>query len=85
MHILMLVAIGLAVLAGFYFAAGALFGKDRGATGARAFIGVWLLSAIVNGIVGVVHAGIPVLNEIAAFVPIFGIPAAAAWYLSHRR
>ena len=29
-------------------------------------------------------AGIPVLNEVAAFVPIFGIPAVAAWYLAYK-
>jgi hypothetical protein len=38
----------------------------------------------VNGAVGVVYAKIPVGNEIAAFIPIFGIPAAAAWYVSRR-
>jgi hypothetical protein len=32
----------------------------------------------------VVHAGIPVINEIGAFIPIFGIPAALAWYLAYK-
>jgi hypothetical protein len=45
---------------------------------------VWLLISIANGVVGVVQAGIPVLNEIGAFIPIFGVPAAVAWYLSRR-
>jgi hypothetical protein len=53
--------------------------------GARQFIWVWLLASIANGAVGVVQAGIPLLNEVAAFVPIFGVPAAVAWYLSQRR
>jgi hypothetical protein len=34
--------------------------------------------------VGVTQAGIPLINEIAAFIPIFGIPAAAAWFLAYR-
>ena len=41
-------------------------------------------SPIANGVVGVVQAGIPLLNEIGAFIPIFGVPAAVAWYLSRR-
>jgi hypothetical protein len=45
---------------------------------------VWLLISIANGVVGVVQAGIPVLNEIGAFIPIFGVPAVVAWYLSRR-
>jgi hypothetical protein len=52
--------------------------------GASLFIWVWLAASLVNGAVGVVYAGIPILNEIAAFIPIFGIPAAAAWYVSRR-
>jgi hypothetical protein len=32
----------------------------------------------------VLQAGIPLLNEIGAFIPIFGVPAAVAWYLSRR-
>jgi hypothetical protein len=30
------------------------------------------------------QAGIPMLNEIGAFIPIFGVPALVAWYLSRR-
>jgi hypothetical protein len=48
------------------------------------FIWVWLAASLANGAVGVLYAGIPIVNEIAAFVPIFGIPAGAAWYLSRR-
>ena len=43
------------------------------------------LTALANGVVGVVQAGIPMLNEIGAFIPIFGVPAAVAWYLSGRQ
>jgi hypothetical protein len=82
MHILMLVGVGLVALAAFYFGA-ALFGRTR-QTGAAAFIWVWLAASIVNASVGVTHAGIALINEIGAFVPIFGIPAAFAWYLAYR-
>ena len=46
---------------------------------------VWLVASIVNGAFGVMHAGIPVINEIGAFIPIFGVPAALAWYLAYKR
>ena len=82
MHIVMLVVIGLVVLAAFYFGAG-LFGRS-GPTGAYVFIWTWLAASVVNGTVGVVRAGIPLVNEIGAFIPIFGIPAAVAWYLAYK-
>jgi hypothetical protein len=80
----MLIAIvaGLVALAVFYFAAG-LFGRS-GAQGAFVFIWVWLAASLLNGAVGVFRAGIPVINEVGAFVLIFGIPAAAAWFLAYK-
>ena len=56
-----------------------------GRTGALFFIWVWLAASLLNGAVGVVRAGIPMLNEIGAFIPIFGIPAALACYLAYRQ
>jgi hypothetical protein len=82
MHVLMFVVIGLVALAAFYFGA-ALFGRS-GRTGAFVFIWAWLAASLVNGAVGVLRAGIPLLNEIGAFVPIFGIPTAVAWYLAYK-
>jgi hypothetical protein len=82
MHILMVVVAGLVALAVFYFGA-TLMGRPR-ATGAALFIWIWLVAAILNGAVGVLRAGIPLINEIGAFIPIFGIPAAIAWYLAYR-
>ncbi len=82
MHIVIVVVIGLIVLAAFFFGA-SLIGK-AGSEGAYIFIWVWLVAALGNGAFGVVRAGIPVLNEIVAFFPIYGIPAAAAWYLAFR-
>jgi hypothetical protein len=82
MHIVIVVIVGLAALAAFYFGA-PLCNRSRQA-GAAVFVWVWLTAALINGIAGVLRAGIPVLNEIGAFVPIFGIPALAAWYLATR-
>ena len=84
MHILMLVVLGHLVLAVFVLVAGLLNRGGNTVDGARPFIRVWLLTSIANGVVGVVQVGIPVLNEIGAFIPIFGVPAAVAWYLSRR-
>jgi hypothetical protein len=83
-HILILVVIGLIVLALFVLVGRFAGGRGHGADGARAFIWIWLLTAIANGAVGIMQAGIPLLNEIGAFIPIFGVPGLAAWYLSRR-
>jgi hypothetical protein len=84
MHILMLVVFGFIALA--VFVAGASMFNRRGGSlnGAEIFIVVWLVAALVNSVVGVVYAGSPLLNEAGAFVVIFGLPAAVAWYLSRR-
>jgi hypothetical protein len=82
MHVLMFVVIGLVALAALYFGA-ALFGRS-GQTGAYVFIWAWLAASLINGAVGVLRAGIPLLNEIGAFIPIFGIPAGVAWYLAYK-
>jgi hypothetical protein len=82
MHIVIVVIGGLAALAMFYFGA-RLFGWPP-ATGAAVFIWAWLVASILNGAVGVLKAGIPLINEVGAFVLIFGIPAAAAWILAYR-
>jgi hypothetical protein len=82
MHILMVIIGGLAGLAMFYL--GYRFAGHKPAAGAALFIWVWLAASVLNGFVGVFRAGIPVINEIGAFIPIFGIPAALAWYLAYR-
>jgi hypothetical protein len=82
MHILMLVVIGLVVLAVFLFGARLLNRSEK--SGATAFIWVWLVASSINGAFGVMRVGIPIVNEIGAFVPIFGIPAALACYLAYR-
>jgi len=80
MHMLIAIVAGLVALALFYFAA-RLFGRS-GAQGAFVFIWVWLAASLLNGAVGVLRAGIPLINEVGAFILIFGIPAAAAWFLA---
>ena len=86
MHVVYWTAGGLLLLAAFV-AIGALVGAKRGATPAIVgglFTAVWLIAAIYNGYNGWANHGIPLVNEIAAFLPIFGIPAAAAWLWSKR-
>lgn len=80
-HILMVTVAGLILLAIMHFGP-ALVGQSF--NGARVFIWVWLIVAIANGIYGHIRAGIPLMNEVGAFIPIFGIPAALAWYLMRR-
>jgi hypothetical protein len=81
MHILTFVVIGVALLVVMQYAprvAGVSF------DGAWYFIWLWLVISILNGLYGHIRVGIPVLNEIGAFLPIFGIPAALAWFLKRR-
>ena len=82
MHVVVVVVIGLIVLTAFFFGA-SLIGRG-GPAGAFVFIWVWLVIAVGNTVYGVMRAGIPLLNEVGAFIPIFGVPAAAAWYLAFR-
>jgi len=81
MHILMVTVAGLILLAIMHFGLG-LLGQPF--AGAKIFIGIWLVLAIANGLYGHFRAGIPIINEIGAFIPIFGIPALIAWYLMRR-
>lgn len=84
MHVLILIVIGHVVLAAFVLVAGLINRNGNTVDGARHFIWVWLVAALANGAVGVLQAGIPLVNELAALIPIFGVPAAVAWYLSRR-
>jgi hypothetical protein len=83
-HIVMVVALGLVALGVFVALAGFVKRMGLYIDGAQMFIWVWLAASLVNGAVGVMYANIPVGNEVAAFIPIFGIPAGAAWYVSRR-
>ena len=79
-HIAVLVLVGLALVGVFIITAG-MMGASRPAA-ARAAILTWLVAAMANGAYGVFGAGIPWINELSAFVPIFGLPAAVALGLS---
>jgi len=81
-HIVMVVALGLVALGVFVALAGFVKRMGLHIDGAQVFIWVWLAASLVNGAVGVMYANIPVGNEVAAFIPIFAIPAAAAWFVS---
>jgi hypothetical protein len=84
MHIAIMTAVGLAALAVFAAGGYAAGGNAGLVKAARVFIWLWLAAAIINGAFGLLFAGIPLLNEVAAFVPIFGVPAGLAWYLALR-
>jgi hypothetical protein len=83
MHILLMVVIGLVVLGAFVLGARAL-SRGRGAYGAWLFLWVWLVASMINAAIGYFRVGVPLLTEVGAFIPIFGIPAAAAWYFARR-
>ena len=78
-HIVVVIIGGLAGLALFWFGY-RMFGRAP-VRGAVLFIGAWLIASVLNGAVGVFRAGIPLINEIGAFIPIFGIPAGVAGLL----
>ena len=81
MHIAMLVAAGLVLLAILHYGPHLL---GLSFNGALAFLWIWLAISILNGLYGHFRAGIPAINEIGAFLPIYLIPAALAVYLMRR-
>jgi len=85
MHTLRMTIVGLLLLGVFVLGA-RLWNRSQGrrADGAWAFIWIWLVLALANLLVGVFAAGIPLLTEILVLIVVFGVPAAAAWYLSQR-
>lgn len=86
MHTVILTLAGLLSLTVFVIAA-SLAGKGSGrrlGAAARLFIPVWLVVALINAGIGYFRAGIPLLNEVGAFLAIFGVPAIAAWLVASR-
>jgi hypothetical protein len=81
MHIVMLVAFGLIALAAFVVVGKAIGSRGIPYNAPKLFIPVWLIASLLNSAIGIVGAGIPIQNEMAAFIPIFGIPAAVAWWI----
>lgn len=83
MHTLRMTILGFVVLAIFFLGARLLNrGEGKPVDGAWIFIWVWLVAAVINLLVGVFSAGIPLLVEIPVLAVVFGLPALVAWYLS---
>jgi hypothetical protein len=80
MHTLRMVVGGLAAL-GIFILAATLLGR-RAADGARIFILPWLAAAVINIVIGVYWAGVPIQTELPVLAVVFGVPAAVAWYLA---
>lgn len=87
MHVVIFTAIGFGVLAVFLLIAWLLNRNRTGKPidGGKIFLWFWLIAALANGYNGWANHGIPLVNEIAAFVPIYGIPAAVAWFWPRRQ
>lgn len=79
MHVLMVIAGGLALL-GVFVLFGWLWGGNAAgmALAARIFVPAWLLVAAVNMWVGVTHAGYSVREEFPILLIVFLVPAALA-------
>jgi hypothetical protein len=80
MHTLKMVVGGLAAL-GIFMLAAVLLGR-KAADGARIFILPWLAASIINLVIGVYWANVPMSTEMPVLAVVFGVPAAAAWFLS---
>ncbi|MEQ9641138.1 MAG: hypothetical protein RIM84_14035 [Alphaproteobacteria bacterium] len=87
MHTATLVIVGLVLLAVFVLGAKMMSRSrpDRPLDGAWLFIWAWLVICLVNMAIGVWIAGYSWIAEIGVLVIVFGIPAAAAWFLRHKR
>ena len=87
MHVAMVIGGG-SVLLGLFLLFGWLWGAAAFAMGlgARAFIPVWLIIALVNMWVGVTRAGYSAREELPIMIIVFAVPAAialaAAWRLA---
>lgn len=84
MHTIMILAAGLVVLAVFVGMGHLRGGAPGRARAARLFVPVWFVLALINGAIGVVSAGYPVMQEAPVFLVTFGVPAALAFIISRR-
>jgi hypothetical protein len=70
------------VLLALFVFAGRLFGRPDGMLfGAKIFIPLWLIAALINMWIGVSRAGYSVAEELPIFLLIFALPAAAAAFV----
>lgn len=77
MRTAILLATGFVLLGLLQLAAGFIGGKGRAA---MVFIGIWLIATLVNLYIGTTH-GYTVMEEAPIFLLLFGVPAAAAFWL----
>jgi len=81
MRTAIIIAIGLAVLAALVLLPRIAGRPEWSAAGARMFIVLWLVAALVNLWIGVSRAGYTVREELRIFLLIFAVPAALAAYV----
>ena len=81
MRTVIIIAIGFVALAVCIFGPRLLGGPQWSATGAKMFIALWLVAALVNMWIGVSRAGYSVADELPIFLLIFALPAAVAAYV----
>jgi hypothetical protein len=83
MHMVMVIGAGLLLLAVFAMF-GRLWGHDTAGIvlGARWFVPIWAVVALVNMWVGVTRAGYTVMQELPILAVVFAVPAAVALFLS---
>ena len=86
MHTIMIVVGGLVLLGAFLLVG--YFAKGRELTAiaraAKIFNPIWFVISLINMSVGVLSAGYTIVQELPFLLVVFGIPAAAAWFISHR-
>lgn len=87
MHMLLVIAGGILLL-GVFMLFGKLWGDDLSGivAGAKLFIAVWLVVALINMWVGVTRAGYTVAQELPILLVVFAVPATvtaiAIWQLA---
>ncbi|HKP57280.1 MAG TPA: hypothetical protein VJV78_11200 [Polyangiales bacterium] len=84
MHTVIVLIVGFALLAGCVYVGRFLGGPESRADATLVFLPLWFVGAAVNLYIGVAQAGYPFIEEAFMFVPVFGIPAAAALLLRRR-
>ena len=75
MHTTIIITFGLTLLALMFY-----IGENIGFTHqtlAYSFIVLWLALTLINGAVGIVHAGQPLSTELVVGSAVFGVPVAA--------
>ena len=75
MHTVIVISCGLILLALMLFI-GQTLGVSRHLL-AYSFVGIWLVVAVVNGAVGVITAGQPLMSELVIGSVVFGAPLVA--------